>query len=454
MKKIDVAILGAGTAGLSARKEVARWTDNYRVFDGGDLGTTCARVGCMPSKAFIQLAHESRLETRELMERVRELRDRFVRATMKSYEGWSETHLVRAHGKILGPSTLEAGGETYEASRIIIATGSSPVIPDEWKKYQSYLWDSDHFFEASELPETVAIIGLGAIGLELGQALSRLGIKVYGIDESKSLGGLTDPELIDAAVETFGKDLDLDFSSVESFSDTGSQLEIRTKTRSITVDKVLVAIGRAPNLSKLNLECLGLPLNKKGLPPMDEKTLKVPGTSIFIAGDANAERAILHEASDEGSIAGFEESGKEEFHRRTFLAITFSEPGIALVGKSQKALKDEKIDFVEGKECFKGQGRAIILGKEEGLIKVFGDPKTGQILGGEILAPRGEHLAHLLSWVVQLKLTVTEVLRLPFYHPTLEEGLRTALRDLEGKIRLERSSFDVARCWDHPTCES
>ncbi len=163
MKKIDVAIIGAGTAGLSARKEVAKKTQNYLVIDPGPLGTTCARVGCMPSKVLIQVANDFdrrhkfaemgisgaeniTVDTQAVMRHVRKLRDRFVRAVVKDTDTWTSTHYKQAKARFVAPHVLDLGDEKIEAQKIIIATGSQPIIPKAWEKYSSYFIDTNSFF--------------------------------------------------------------------------------------------------------------------------------------------------------------------------------------------------------------------------------------------------------------------------------------------------------------------
>ena len=245
MKELDVAILGAGTAGLSARREVAKVTSNYLVFDGGKLGTTCARAGCMPSKVLIQVANDFHVRTKlqrrgisggdhlavdggALMSHVRSLRDRFVRAVVDSMESWQETHLVRHHARLVDPHTIEAGGERYRARRIIIATGSRPTRSRAWQDAAALLSDSDDVFEWPTLPRFVAVIGLGVIGVELGQALARLGTQVIGISLDKAIGGLSDPEIQDYAVRALEKEFPIDTTGVRNLTVKHGKLRIET----------------------------------------------------------------------------------------------------------------------------------------------------------------------------------------------------------------------------------
>ena len=251
----------------------------------------------------------------------------------------------------------------------------------------------------------------------------------------------------------FAEEMDIDYSGVASLSEENGKLVVQTKDRKIAVDQALIAIGRPSNLDKMGLENIGIALNERGIPPFNANTMQIEGTDIFIAGDVNADRSLLHEAADEGAVAGFNSVASEilAFQRRTFLGITFSDPNIAIVGKGHAELTKEGIDFVEGRVSFEGQGRSIVKLKEKGLLKVYGCPQTGLLLGAELFGPSGEHIAHLLAWAIQNKMTVHQALAMPFYHPVIEEGLRTAMRDLASKVEESRSPLEIAVCQDHPT---
>jgi dihydrolipoamide dehydrogenase len=465
MKTLDVAIIGSGTAGLSARSQVAKLTNNYLVFDGGPLGTTCARVGCMPSKVLIQVANDFNVRTKferrgvrgaqdlvlddaALLEHVRSLRDRFVRAVMGSMKDWQATHLVRHHARLVGPNTIEAGGEHYQAKKIILATGGRPSRPKSWANVASHLSDSDGVFEWTHLPKRLAIIGLGVIGVELGQAFARLGVEVVGLSLDKALGGLTDPVLQEYAVSAFGHEFAIDTSGVRELSLQGGELVITSGQSRYTVDRALVATGRTINLDGLGLDVLGVPLDTRGLPPIDEGTHRIVGTDVYLAGDANGSRPLLHEAADEGWIAGYNAVRKSDtcFARRTPLSITFCEPNISIVGASWRSLKDSGADFVTGAISFEGYGRAIIRLEEVGLGHIYAERTTGRILGAELFVPAGEHLGHLLAWAIQSSHTVDDALAMPFYHPVFEEGIKTALRDARSQLDLPARPLEVLRC--------
>lgn len=452
MKKIEVAIIGAGSGGLSARREVSKKTDNYLVFDHGILGTTCARVGCMPSKVLIQAANDFHrrikleqqgiqgaeslsLDDTKLMKHVRSLRDRFVRGVTGSMESWMKTHFVPHKVQFVDSHTFIANGETYYAEKIIMATGSKPFIPNVYLGAHEKIITTDEFFELEKLPEKIAVVGIGVIGLELGQALHRLGKKVTFFARRPVYAGITDPIINEYIDKKMQEELNICFEDVVATNIENDKAIIQTKSEKIEVDGILMCSGRRPVLENIGLENV----ISEGVVEFDKTTFQLQKyPHIFIAGDMTGEKQILHEASDEGRIAGYNAvNDVKKFKTRTPLGITFSDPNIAMIGKSYKELVDENISFETGSVTFEGQGRSIIKLKEIGLLNIYGDKSTGKILGCELFAPEGEHLAHLISWVIEQGLTAQDVLSLPFYHPVVEEGLRTAIRDLKEKCNIE-----------------
>lgn len=468
MKRYKVAIIGAGTAGLSARGEVQKVTDDYVVIDDGILGTTCARVGCMPSKVLIQVANDFhrreafeaegirggeglRVDTQAVMEHVRALRDRFVRGVLGGMESWQD-HLIAKRARIVGDHLIDLGDEQIEAESIVIATGSSPILPGPWAPFRHRLIDTNAFFELPDLPRRVAVIGLGVIGLELGQALHRLGVEVVAISLDKAYGGLSDPALQDYAHEAFSSEFPVHLSGVRALREEGEDLVLELEDgTALAVDGALLSVGRRPNLVGLGLEELGVPFENR-LPVFDASTFRVSGKDWYFVGDVNGTRPLLHEAADEGRIAGYNAVHDEDqcFRRRTGLGVTFSAPNIATVGRSHRELVADGVDFITGEVSYEGQGRAIVKLEELGQLHVYADKHTGQLLGSELIAPEGEHLAHLLAWAIAAGLGVRQALTLPFYHPVLEEGLRTALRHAARQLDDAPPPLEVLRCADPP----
>jgi dihydrolipoamide dehydrogenase len=303
---------------------------------------------------------------------------------------------------------------------------------------------SDAVFDWTGLPASVAVIGTGVIGLELGQALHRLGVRVALYARSDGMAQLGDPAVRMAAAQALGRELDLRFHTVvKTIAADGSQLLVRSRDgdgrlREEHYEYVLCAIGRQPNVHQLGLEMTGLTLDRHGIPRYDQRTMQCGDSAIFIAGDANDERPLLPEATDQGRIAGHNAARHPQVApglRRTPLAVAFTEPQIATAGASYRTLCDTHAGrFAIGQVGFEDQGRSRVMLQNAGLLCVYGEFGTGRFLGAEMVAPRAEHLAHLLAWACQAGLTVTAMLEMPFYHPVIEEGVRTALRDLARQL--------------------
>jgi len=452
-RKVDVAIIGAGSAGLYALGQVRPSGKSFVLINGGHLGTTCARVGCMPSKALIQVAEdyhrrnilnrygvegydELELDEEETMEHVRDLRDTFVdRVISNSTDRLPDDLFIDGYAKFIDPHTLDVDGQRIHAERIIIATGSRPIVPAAWEQFGDRIVTTDTVFEMDGLPDSMAVIGLGVIGLEIGQSLARLGVEVTGFDMLETIGGLDDPDVAAVAIEAISRDFPLHLGHGAEISKTDDgRLRVTAGEHSVVVDRVLASLGRKPNLDNLGLENAGVELDERGIPLFDRNTMQLGDSHIFIAGDVNGERPLLHEAGDEGRIAGYNAVNDKvtAFKRKTPLAITFCDPNIALVGQRLSELDPETTAV--GTVKFAPVGRAMIMGKNRGILKVYGDKKSGRLLGSEMACVKGENLAHILAWSIQDGHTVGELLRKPFYHPVIEEAMQAALYDLYHQV--------------------
>lgn len=448
MKNYDVIIIGAGSAGLSALNVVRKKTENVLLIDQGPLGTTCARVGCMPSKALLQAAHdyhrsrrlnaqglvkgEWKLDRPALMKHVRAMRDHFVSFVLRDIDALGE-RFQQGRAQFIGPDAIRIDGTTEaRAKAIIIATGSEPIIPDPFKAFRKHIVTTDDFFELEDLPERWAVIGLGPIGLEIGQALAWLGCPVSGYDTGRDVAGLKDPEVNAAAISALQEDMSLTLGRQATLEEQGGRVQVLADGRR-TVDKVLVAVGRRPRVHDLGLENTGCRLDAKGNPCFDPKTAAVEGAPLFIVGDADSKAPIQHEAVADGRRAAHNalRTKPEEVAGSVRLGIVFTEPNIVSVGRAF----DDVGDAVIGDAAFEDQGRSKIMGRNVGRLRVYAERASGRIIGAEMAAPAAEHMGLLLASFVQTKTTLAEALRLPFYHPTIEEGLRTALRDAEKKIK-------------------
>ena len=457
--KVDVAVIGAGSAGLPAFRAAHRHTENIVLIEGGIYGTTCARVGCMPSKLLIAAAEAAHsIETaskfgvytskpningHDVMRRVRSERDRFVGFVLESVESIDPNHHFRAHARFLDDHTIQAEDKIFEAKSVVIATGSSPKLMPMFDGLGERLVVNDDIFDWETLPESVAVFGPGVIGLELGQALHRLGVRIRIFGLSGSLKPLSDMGIRNYAENLFKAEFPLDTkANILSLVLENDQVKIcfvdckNGEEKEEFFDFLLAATGRFPNVNDLGLENTKLELDSLGVPLFNSATMQCGNSSIFIAGDVNNDLPLLHEAADEGEIAG-DNAGRfpdiKTGLRRSPVTVVFCDPQIAIVGDSWNELEGKE-NVVTGKVSFEGQGRSRIILKNKGLMHVYADRNSGLFLGSEFIGPHAEHLAHLMSWAHQQKMTIQQMLEMPFYHPVIEEGLRTALRDVKSKL--------------------
>jgi dihydrolipoamide dehydrogenase len=465
--KVDVAVIGAGTAGLVAYRSARAQGARAVLIEGGPYGTTCARVGCMPSKLLIaaaEAAHmldaaprfgvhagEKRIDGVAVMERVRRERDRFVGFVLEGVDNIPLDDKLRGYARFTGPHTLMVDDHTeVEAARIVIATGSTPTRLPKLENVGPGVITSDDVFDWQDLPRSVAVIGTGVIGLELGQALTRLGVRVSVYARGGSVAQLSDPVVLRSAGRALAEELDLHFQSeIVSAVQDGDEVELTIRQngeeRSTRFQYVLQAAGRTPNVSGIGIEHLGLELGANGVPLFDSRTMQCGSSHVFIAGDANNERPVLPEAGDHGKIAGDNAGRYPDIRpglRGAPRPIAVTAPNIATLGASYKNLcAPGKPKFAIGQVSFENQGRSRVILQNKGMLRVYGEYGSGRFLGAEMIAPRGEHIGHLLAWAVQARLTVEQMLEMPFYHPVIEEGVRTALRDLAANIA--RGASDV-----------
>lgn len=463
-RHFDIAIIGGGTAGMGAARAAAKYGGTVAMIEGDQFGTTCARVGCMPSKLLIaaaESAHDIRkagafginvaapeIDGKAVMARVRAERDRFVGFVLDAVENdFPNVEKFRSMARFTSDTTLALDdGTIIQAKRIIIATGSRPAYPAAWARdLGDRLIINDDVFDWDDLPQSVAVFGGGVIGLELAQALSRLGVRVRLFGRDHGVGPLTDTAVRDYAAKALSDDFSFfPHADVHDIARDGQNVRIRFTDETgqeVTEDfsYLLAATGRRTNTDKLGLENTSLPLDDRGVPLFDPRTMQIADSPVFIAGDANNDVPLLHEAADEGRIAG-DNAGRfpdvRARPRRTGLSVVFSDPQIAMSGMTLRDIQAAGLDYAIGEVSFEGQGRSRVMLKNKGLLRVYGEVGTGKFLGAEMIGPAAEHIAHLLSWAIEADRTVQDMLDSPFYHPVIEEGVRTALRHLNRQLRM------------------
>ena len=456
----DIIIIGAGTAGISAYKEAIKHTSNILIINDGPWDTTCARVGCMPSKVLISTANrmhdiqhadevgltvQSDIDISQAMQHVRNLRDRFTNATLRDVSGWNSAHKKNGQAKFINANTIDVNGQSYSAKSFIIAVGSTPNYEAAWKnEIGNKLITSDEIFELNSLPKSIAVIGSGVIAIELAQAMQRLGVETTVFARSRKVGVLSSSKLQQIAQTELSKELNIKFEILPNLvKNTENRVELNyienNETKQLFVEYLLAATGRQSNLKTLNLENIDPSFSDLKKLPVNNETKQLANLPIFIIGDAFTQTPLQHEAALEGKLVissclNFPQV--INLKSLTPLGIVFSNPEMAMVGHNYANLTKFGVEFITGYASYEKQGRALVLGKNKGAVEVYIDKNTRKLLGAELFIESAEHIAHLLAWMISEEVTLDDILQKPFYHPTLEEGLRTAFKHARRQLNI------------------
>ena len=450
-REVEYVILGVGTAGLGAFSRIRKQTDSVLLIQHGPYGTTCARVGCMPSKMLIaagDLAHaidegayfgidgHYQVNGKRVFERLKEDRaEKFVGGVLKYVNSIGDQFKVEGKATFVDPHTIDVDGRLrVKADKIILACGSTPYVSPVFEHLQDELDSSDTIFELDDLPKSLAVVGLGVIALELGQAFHRLGVKTTLYGRSGRIGSFTHPDMQSEVLRTLQQELDIipqgSFTQATKVAD-GYELTYLTgegETITRTYERVLLASGRASNLRSMKLENAGLVLDSRELPQYDALTMQCGDAPVFIAGDATEDLPLWHEAYIEGRIAAdsaIHFPARKEGKRSSGLGIYFTDPQMATVGVDYSSLNPEQT--IIGRARMAQGPRHEIYNDHRGMIQVYVDKASGSLLGAEIFGRGAEHMAHTLVLAIEHEMTVGEILQMPVYHPSLEEVMKSAL---------------------------
>lgn len=455
IKEVDFVVIGGGTAGLGAFRKASSLGAKGVIIEKTDFVTTCANVGCMPSKLLIAASSNvnsinkssifgiksilDEVDAAAVFQRVRSERDRFVSFVRDSAYKIDADKRVFGECRILGPNLVECDSALYKTKAIIIATGSSAVVPQMFEAVRgnARVMTNDSVFNLSEIPKRLCVVGAGAIGLEMAFAFKSLGSEVVIITQPNASIASTSVE-VSKSIETF-----LELSHIKLLKTNITSVEAKKELIVITAQKVglngqaeslshnfshvLIASGRRANLDGFGLDSV-VDLSASGL-EYAKSNLKFEGSNIYICGDANS-GGLLHTAADQGVLAA---------SRMCYdLKISDIEP-------KEKMGVDLKIAFtpyqifscgealgpgqVVGRVDFSDQGRSRVDGLNYGLLELYVQRGSRKITGASGFAPQGEHIAHALAWVISMGVSIDEFLELPFYHPSVFEGVRTAARD-------------------------
>jgi len=461
MDKFDVVIIGAGPGGYVAAIRAAQLGLSVAIVDKEWLGGVCLNIGCIPSKALLknaEVAHTLRergkdfgftfdnlkLDYAAAVKRSRQVSDRLTRGVgflMKKYN----IPVVMGTAKITSTTTInvitvDGTARELSAGNIIIATGSHPaVFPGVTVDGEKVLTYREAILQEKQ-PQSVVIIGAGAIGLEFATVWNSYGTEVTLVEMLPRIAPLEDEEVSAELAKAFTK------RGIKSLVDTRVQ-KIETSAKGVKVfvsgkdgdqvleaEQALVAIGFKPNSADLGLEENSVTLTLRKHIQVDERmSTNVPG--IWAIGDVTGKLLLAHVASTQGilcaeAIAGLE---TKPIDYAMVPRATYSQPQIASFGYTETQLKEQGKAVKVGKFPFQANGKALGMSDYAGFVKILVDDKYGEILGAHMIGPEVSELLPELTLAQQNELTISEIARNIHAHPTLSESLMEAAENAEGK---------------------
>lgn len=450
----DFVVIGGGSGGYAAARTAHSAGLTVAVIDGAkELGGLCILRGCMPSKTLIESANRQ-LHIRHAAEfglsatshgvDIRTIRDR-KRTLIADFAGYRQGQLedgrftlYRGHARFLDKHTLEViprdGAASFQvtARSFCIATGSEVFVPNVPGLAETGFWTSDDVLDADALPKTIAVLGGGAIALEMAHYLEAMGCGVTLIQRNSQLLTGLDRECSDVIAKAYAArgmavHLGTHLSSVSSHEGR-KRIEFTQDghTHAIVVDEILLAMGRQPATRGLSLEAAAVSLHKTKIIVNDRMQTSQP--HIFAAGDVCSPLDVVHIAIQQGEIAARNatrllngQAADESIDYRLTLFGVFSHPQVAVVGATSEKLKRDGIPFLSASYPFNDHGKSMVMGETDGFVQMLAHAKTGEILGACVVGPEATELIHELVIAMNFRATVQQFMTIPHYHPTLSE---------------------------------
>ena len=449
-EKFDVIVIGSGPGGYVAAIRCAQLgMKTACVEKRKTLGGTCLNIGCIPSKALLSSSEKFEEAEKEFahigietkpklnLKKMMGFKDEVVEANTKGIEFlFKKNKITRLEGtgEITAPGKVKVGKDEYEAESIIIATGSDvislPGIDIDEKKIVS----STGALELSEVPKSMVVIGGGVIGLEMGTVWRRLGTEVTVVEFLDQILPGMDGEVRKESEKIFKKQ-GIDFKTGMKVTSAkagakGVDLTMEPaaggKEEKMSVDIVLMAVGRKPYTEGLGLENIGVEMTERGQIKTDE-FFETNVEGIYAIGDVIVGPMLAHKAEDEGVILAEMLSGESgHIDYNLIPGVVYTWPEVANVGKTEEQLKEEGVAFNSGKFPFMANGRARAMNMMDGFVKILADKNTDRILGAHIIGPNAGDLIQEVVSVMEFQGTAEDIARTCHAHPTLTEVVKEA----------------------------
>ncbi len=457
--RTEVAIIGGGPGGYVAALRLGQLGKKTLLIEKNKLGGTCLNVGCIPSKALISMAgFVGKIKTAErygimvsglevdfkkMQQWKQSVVDKLVGGIAYLCKG-QKVEVLNGEARFRSPRQLEVrkkdgAVDLIEADNVIIATGSEPAELRDFPRDGELIIDSTDALELQEIPKSLAIIGGGYIGLELGQMYAALGAKVTVVEMLDQLLPGFDPELVRVIgqslrrlgasfhVKARAKGVEKRPGGIALVVDSGG------KETKIEADKLLVTVGRRPVTRNLGLGEIGLATDRQGFVRVDDK-LRTGIDSVYAIGDVVGNPMLAHKAFKEGEVAAEVIAGKASvLEYRAMPAVVFTHPELATVGLSEAEAREQGRQVITGRFPFAASGRALGTGEAEGFVKVVADAGSHQVLGVQIVGPEASTLISEAALAIEMGAAVEDIGLTIHPHPTLGEALMEAARAAIGE---------------------
>lgn len=456
----DLVVIGAGPAGYVGAIRASQLGLKVAIIEKyNTLGGTCLNVGCIPSKALLQSSEKFYSAKNEFAEhgvnvggvsvdfsKMQNRKNDVVKKLTTGIDYLMQKNKVTV---FTGSASFETEnfikvdheGKTtlVNAKNVMIATGSKPIELPFMPYDKKVILSSTEALSLDDLPKSMVVIGAGVIGLELGSVYSRLGCEVTVLDATDSILSVMDKDLRKEGkkvLESQGINFNLGVS-VKSCQVVDVQAHIGfedkdSNLKTITADKVLVAVGRKPNTLGLELSNAGVELNDRGQVVIDDQ-FRTSQPNVFAVGDCVPGPMLAHKAEEEAIhcaeiIAGH----KAKMNYSTIPGVVYTHPEIASVGLTQQELEEAGKDFNIGKFGFNANGRAVAMGQTEGFVKILSDKVTDRVLGVHIIGPNASELIAEAGIALEFSSSAEDLAKAVHAHPTLSEVLKEAALDANG----------------------
>ena len=440
MNKSDIIIIGSGPGGYRTAAYAASKGKTVTIFEEGHLGGTCLNVGCIPTKTFARSAEavdeirnaaqlglkavEPQFELADIVARKDNIVDQLRQAIAAVLSAPGIT-LINKKASFIDDHTVEADGERYTADNIIIATGSSHKTLRLETLDESMLLTSDSLLSLTDFPRRLVIVGAGVIGMEFASIFRQLGAEVTVVEFLKECIPALDADIakrLRKVLEKKGVEFYMQ-SAVKKIADGCVSFERKGKILSVEADKVLMAVGRKPNVEGYGLENTSIQYDQRGIVVDDNLLTNVNG--VYAIGDVNARMMLAHAATMQGLHVVNHIIGESDVIDLNIMpAAIFTNPEAACVGKTEEQLKAEGVEVEVRKKNYRTNGRALAMAEAEGMIKLVADVNSGAILSCHAYGSHSADIVQEISALMCRKTTLKQLHEMVHIHPTLNEMLQ------------------------------